>query len=82
MLFSPKLIYKFNAFPTPIPKKLFHNGATQVDSKTRKTQNKKNLKAVRGKGLLTNKETPISLTTDFSSEIIEARMQWVTYSSV
>ena len=43
---------------------------------------KKNLKAVRGKGLLTNKETPISLTTDFSSEIIEARMQWVTYSSV
>ena len=42
----------------------------------------KNLKAAREKGLLTNKKSSINLTVDFASEIIEARRQWMAYSSI
>lgn len=42
----------------------------------------KNLKAAKGKQLLTNQEASISLKANFSPEMLEARMQCDTCSSI
>lgn len=47
-----------------------------------KVKNKeKNSKAARRKQFLTHKETPINLAANIS-EMIEARMQWLTCSNI